>query len=790
VKIVNLNKDLLRCGWVVNHLPAAIKPIIPGLTASFFLKTTFSISPGVQPSACAKGPDGPSGDQPMEGGAHFGISYASDFVPVKPHGEITVVGSACNSIPPQRTFQSRFRMGKMDRCINVTGDRTWENAPAGLRPSTPVSVQSVPLSYANAWGGPNSPTNPLGCGQEGDRLPNFENVGQGITSRTQQSGPAGFAPFPPSMPFRRAKLGTYDKEWSETRWPWMPDDFDWTYFNSAPPTQWLDRYFVGNEQLELHHLHPEHLKYEFSLPSLRARCFVARELSKGEHFAEVPLDLDTVWVDMAQEKLILVWRGRCEVSSLKLRDVKSLLILLEPLRTPRRTDLQYAELLAQGLDRTSAKRPPVKIPDLAKGKAEAEAILAPYMAERSKMLKQMAELETSVQAGQTKAIGEAGGSLPTHVTYSESIAQLKDLLAEKSSEPGMTAQHQQALADAVARIEEIGDPQELIKMKQAEAEARLATLPRGKSRKLKVDLRNPDALAAARTAGFVNMDLEGADFSHLDVAGIDFSGSILKNTNFEGAILRRANLTGANFTNANLNGADLSEANVSSADFRHCSVEKTVWQKVCVLRARLRDLDLSGADFSYAHGESAEFQNAKLEGASFRHCDLPSSSFIGAKLDGAHFSHATLRKANFRGVQARNASFHDADLTNFRAGMGADFEGADLKRVSARGSIWKGSSLVRANFQEADLRRSIFTCAKLHGTIFDRCEMEKATMEETDLSQAQLTYANLLRTNFNRADLTDAILNGSNLYGSSMWDAILLRATWEHANVENTRLIK
>jgi len=789
VKIVNLNKDLLRCGWVINHLPSAVKPVVPGLTASFFLKATFAIAHKSPPTAFPKGPDTLAGDRPMEGDPKLGIVYASDFVPYKPKGDFTLVGCAHNPSDSIGIFTARARIGNLERGINVVGARKWETSMGRLHPSRPEPVGTVMLSYAHAWGGPHSRTNPLGCGQEDDRLPHFEEIDQTITSRAQNATPAGFAPYPRAMPLRQSKLGSYDKEWFQTRWPWMPDDFDWSYFNSAPPSQWKEGYFVGNEDLEFHHLHADHRVYRSALPGLQGRCFVMRGTDTRQDFREVPLDLDTVWVDMANEKLVLVWRGRCPVSSLKLRDVSGLLALLEPLRTSDKSLTDYQALFAKGLERPKpAERAPNPQPDLAAGKADAEAKVAPLMAKRAEYLETLAAMEAATLAAQPKFAANAPGMQAQQIDHPEAMTRLKAIIARTSSAPGITDVHRSAMARAVAELELLGDPKMFAETKRAEAEARMgAKHAKGRMQKASPP-RTPDAMTEAREVGFAHMDLEGGDFSHLDLAEIDFRGASLRNTNFEGAILRRANLKGANLSKANLTGADLSAADLAEADFSECSVENTVWKQACLKRTKLRGLQLSGTDFSHAHGPFADFQGANLEGASFQHCNLPRANFVSAKLNRAKFSHAILSDANFRQAEARNSSFHDSDLTNARAGLGADFADANFERISAAGSIWKGSSLVGANFQQANLRRSIFTCAKLDRSVFDRCEMEKATFEEAILLQALLTRANLLLVNFNRADLTDAVLDGSNLYGSSLWDTIILRATWKDANIKKTRL--
>ncbi len=74
-------------------------------------------------------------------------------------------------------------------------------------------------------------------------------------------------------------------------------------------------YLRGDEAITAHHLHPVHAHFECALPGVRVRCFLDRPDDRRRQLFEVPLALDTCWVDMDALRLVLVWRGRITPSA-------------------------------------------------------------------------------------------------------------------------------------------------------------------------------------------------------------------------------------------------------------------------------------------------------------------------------------------------------------------------------------------------------------------------------------------------------------------------------------------
>src|SRR5690606_22298394 len=116
--------------------------------------------------------------------------------------EVTLSGSAyAPAGPPVRSFVAAFRVGELERAVEVHADRSI--APDGaLHEGAPIS--RMPLRYERARGGEGS-WNPAGVppGARDARgwvsLPNLQPPG----APTDAIEPIGFGPIAPSWPGRR-----------------------------------------------------------------------------------------------------------------------------------------------------------------------------------------------------------------------------------------------------------------------------------------------------------------------------------------------------------------------------------------------------------------------------------------------------------------------------------------------------------------------------------------------------------------------------------------------------------
>jgi len=656
----------------------------------------------------------------------------------------------------------------------------------------------LPLRYSEAWGGPKSRQNPIGKGIDGPDVARLEpGPFDPHRSYRHDPDPAAFGPIPAAWPLRQERVGTYSKEWAATRWPWLPLDFDWSHYNATASDQWFDGYLRGDEPLEFENMHPEHSVYRSRLPGVRSRLFLEQLVRKtGDEvtFREVTLNLDTLWVDMDEEQLVLVWRGRAPVLSTKLKDVKNLLVLVEPLGAPTRSLADYEAILQQQIAPPPPPAPPAAAPQSAQ---EAEAAQAKIAAARQRVEETKQKLQ-EVAAEMQAFKKTLAASLP-QLKYSREAMQAEATARGiEPPKPPATIKEAMALAIAtqqknLARLKATpGVPPE----KVADFEAMLAKMeaidlpdmPPPRLQPAKPKGVEPFDLELARRGGYVNANLRDRDFSGLDLSGIDFSGAVFAGSKFVGTILIGTILRAANLTKTDLTQAKLQGAVLDFADFGEATLAGGSFAKASLAATKLCGLDLTGLDFSGVSGVHADFTGSTLTGAVFNEARLPRAIFTEAEVGQVNFSRAWLAAANFETARAVGAIFADADLTNFRSGRQADFTGALFDRVQAPGSIWRGVILDGSSFTRGTLARALFEDASLKGTVFDRCDLSQTEFEDAVLEDAILTNANLAAANFTGADLTRARLDGSNLYEAVFRDTQLEEASWRDANIKKTRL--
>ena len=178
------------------------------------------------------------------------LTHASDLAPFKLRSGVLLLGT-CHTpkgVPVDRCPVS-FAVGKWQKQLLVMGTRSWQPQVGGGYTISPANAfTQMPLTWENAFGGPDYPRNPAGKGAGTAELPNVELPGAPVTSPTSNVPPASFGPISPDWPQRKGKMGrNYGKEWRRTRSPWVSDDFDWSFYNAAPDDQQLPERLRGDE---------------------------------------------------------------------------------------------------------------------------------------------------------------------------------------------------------------------------------------------------------------------------------------------------------------------------------------------------------------------------------------------------------------------------------------------------------------------------------------------------------------------------------------------------------------
>jgi len=338
----------------------------PRHSLTLVVKGTFELEPDAPARLVEEqlpiGPDVPFPDDDDPSSAPY---YDSDLAHFKPRADRLLVGR-CHAPGgrPVAECRATFGVGKWSRTLRIVGDRYWDRGLLRARMSDPEPFQDMDLGYTHAFGGAGYAANPKGTGfapggklKSGTRLalPNLEDPQAPITTPTDHPPPAGFGPLSRTWAPRSSRLGTYGQAWLASRAPWFPEDLDWRAFNAASDEARTGEYLRGDEPVKLENLRPDRPRFAASLPGQRVRCFVWRDPSaRGPAFAEVPMNLDTLWIDAETLRLVLVWRGICEVASPEFEDLLSLHVVEESTRAPDRP----ADAFRQELAPPSAIAPP------------------------------------------------------------------------------------------------------------------------------------------------------------------------------------------------------------------------------------------------------------------------------------------------------------------------------------------------------------------------------------------------------------------------------------------------
>ncbi len=254
--------------------------------------------------------------------------YESDYALIKPRCDVLLHGSAyAPGGRPIPRVQVSMRIGPLVKTFDVVGQRTWE---AGLLAVSPGPVEPffvMPFSYDNAFGGtdtsdPDSTKhvvyhpNPVGRGfgrrssraMVGKPLPNTEETGRPVTDPQQKYRPMAYGPIGRAWPDRIRYAGTYDQHWMDNVSPFLPNDFQDQYFQTAPVDQQID-YPIGGEKVFLENLTPEG-RCGFKLP--RVKVPVIFILRRG-YRQQVDAVIDTVVIEPDLRRFFVTWRARFPV---------------------------------------------------------------------------------------------------------------------------------------------------------------------------------------------------------------------------------------------------------------------------------------------------------------------------------------------------------------------------------------------------------------------------------------------------------------------------------------------
>jgi len=796
------------------------------------------------------------GDEDQEGE----VLYPSDLVDFKPKADV-LLRATCH--PPRATDTScdvTFRVGDWKKTLRVVGPRVWVDRAGGGKHTEPKPIGTMPIDFAHAYGGPGFADNPIGKGHVehvDDAAEALYQPPRSLRSRVMPSQqlanvlyangaeergglPAGFGPLSPTWPFRRRKLGTkYDREWLETRAPCFATDMDWTYFNAAPPDQQLDGYLRGDEEIAFENLHPARAKLTAKLPGVRVRVFV-RDVDGSAR--EVAMKLDTLFADLDDESLYLVWRGVTPVAEEDLSDVAFGLVASERLADAPKPARGYLEALeAFALDPVGLKSAfPAGLKEVGDRvesledatDEELEALLdnadgnSPPVAVIKNLTGPLAprgieRLDTTwARASATEGFDVAAARAKIAAGLKDTFqkgavpAKRPTVAGAPGGAPQATVGLRVPVREGEAPVFPIGN---VVREQERQLVAMKKRVPPGESPEVlaKIDaalerLRSDPQIRAADPhyrpyreddpppdAPGPGADLLGRDLSDLDLSGMDLSGAdlqcaILSRTNLAGANLKGAKLGGARLERASIDGADLSDVDLTSTSFDRVSARGAKLDRTRLDLVRVQRCDFSDASFTGAEGTLASFTRSTLEradfsGASFLLLGLDACELAEAKL-GAKLGHARVDGCNARGAvlggaELVGASFNECDLGD-----------ANASRIGGDGAVFYRSSLKRARFDRADLRASHFLGVDATEASFARAHLPRARFDRAILRDATFERASLLRADLRKASLTRANLKKACLHDAHLTETAGVDVDWEGAdregmNVQRSQLV-
>jgi uncharacterized protein YjbI with pentapeptide repeats len=718
------------------------------------------------------------------------LLYASDFADFKAKTDI-LLRALCHTpgARPMAACPVRATAGSWSKLLNVVGRRVWTERVLGKSTSEPAPFTTMQIDYTRAFGGPEHPDNPVGLGVHTAEMHNIEAPGDIVRSKSDRIRPAGFGPISPFWLARRAKVGKqYGASWAARRAPYYAEDFDLSYFQSAPPDQQVE-WLRGDEEMSFQNLHPASPLFSAKLPALRIRAFVRDDQNR---LREVKMHLDTLLADLVDEKLILTWRGIEEVREDDLADVQTVLIASEPLGEEPRAESLYADDLAAferdplGIE-AALPRPP---PHASTGEEDEDPLLR-------RLEPELGDLMPADRERIRRSVRRLTSQKAPGVDLRAAIA--KALSAPPAAPPRILPPTQPGAAPAVRLGDLLSKIQRAAERLTGAAAAQGQPLSAETKEKLAALEKHPALArhgAGARSEGkdepgpgadLSGRDLSGQDLSGRDLTGANLEGAILQKTKLTKAILVRANLSRAVLTEADLEGADMTEADLSQAHLGHALAAGAVLRRAKLDQTVFQSTALPGADLTRATGKYAVFQGAALNGAKLPGVALEQSLFDEADLEKADFKGAVLRRCRFSKCAAQSASFEGASLSN------TGFADSDLSRAVLRDAKGERAVFIRATLTGADLDHAVlpdshFTEAKADKANLTGADLRGARFYRASLHLAVLDGVNLLYADLRKADLRGTSARGSNLYAAKLQHARRQGLDLTGANVQHVFL--
>jgi hypothetical protein len=271
------------------------------------------------------------------------LKFETDLVIAKKRSDIHVIGTAHSPKgEARRNWQASIKLGKVHKTLDLFGPTQWTSSALSWRKSKPEPITQLPLRYEYAYGGAHQwdthtdpskrqpphedERNPIGLGHYNAWKLNGKqpypaaqilapNAAGLLDSLGKVYSVEGFGPISRWWHSRAQYAGTYDSVWQERVWPYLPEDFDFAFYNSAHPDLQYPGYLEGNEPLELTGLLPDsNTRSSSANPEGTVRTalgayalVVVAEDDTGTLHEHSPR-LDTVTIDLDTQLIHHTWR--------------------------------------------------------------------------------------------------------------------------------------------------------------------------------------------------------------------------------------------------------------------------------------------------------------------------------------------------------------------------------------------------------------------------------------------------------------------------------------------------
>lgn len=741
----------------------------------------------------------------------MGKEFALDEGIPKSRAEFLLAGSAFQEGGRPGTVRHvKAQVGSITRALYVIGDREWRN---GVQ-TEPLPFTSMPLTWANAFGGEGYDRNPSGKGfapvDGGKRhpLPNIEIPGAMITSPKDRPAPASFGAVAFTSPDRLSMAGTYDKEWLDTRFPGFAKDMDWRMWNVASPEQQQEEPLVGDEAIVLEHLHPTRPRLAARLPGIVARCFLIQTIPGGSKLEEVGLRLTTVWLFPSIERGIVVFHGGHPIAEDDGHDIETILVAAERLGAPPRPREHYEGVLQRRLGPDGVFEALSEHDLMPEGMEGLGASMERHMEVTTTEQLRLARAReaSNKKIEEARALVESYGLDPDEhgpsfpppdpgvPSLAEAMPLMKKMLAEMDQNKAQAeALKQEQLAELEKLCEATG-------LSYDDMVAEMTTPPGGP----------PDFSARGQRAEMQRLSDEAFEQTGARVAELEHYATDEKV--YEGWVEAEERMKQGYRMSAHAQSpAHVAPAEVSGA--RRAQVEAAYaageslrdWDLTGI---DLRGIDLAGANLSRAFLESTNLSGARLDGANLEdavlaHANLEAASLRGANLHGANIGAANLRSSFLNGANLTEgvlvrADFSDADLMGANlseAQMGgavlsrtrladAELVNTTFQQLKLEGVVLTGANLTFATFMKVDANGVDFSGARLDDATFYQSTAEGALFADCEMSRFRVIESGFSRADFKRAKMDKALLRNIDLRGADFSGASLDTADFSGANLQ------